>query len=167
MVSVIVIAGPPGPVAVIPDTNGQPDLVPSCTGAIGPADPGIRLHQLATLFDPDRATEVSICDESFETSMEQIGERVRGSRVLAWCLDFGGATPADVDPAPGLQHDCQADTDLLGALPACVPGGLGTCYAVDGAPGCPSGAVLQVKLGADAASVGQLVSVRCATISPR
>ena len=101
--------------------------------------------------------------------MGQLGERIRASASVVTCLDF---SPADVDPAPGLQADCTVETDALGPIPAC-DGADTTCFSVGSAPTCPDTGdnspktSLQILRGPGVDSVGTAVSIRCATLAPR
>jgi hypothetical protein len=66
------ITGPSAPVQVGTDSNGFPDLQPSCTGMLGTADPGIRLTKLVGLFDSDRASFINICANDLSAAMDKI-----------------------------------------------------------------------------------------------
>ncbi|HEY3357008.1 MAG TPA: hypothetical protein VGQ83_27405 [Polyangia bacterium] len=103
MVYVSVIAAPPSPVAIGLDAQGYPDLQPSCTGAIGSGDPGIRLTKFVAQFDSDRGSFISICAQDLKAAMEKIANEL--AQILGrQCLS---APLKDKDTATdGLQPDC-------------------------------------------------------------
>jgi hypothetical protein len=165
LVSLAILAGPPTPVTVGLDEQGNPDLQPSCTSSTLAADPAIRLTKLARQFDADRASFVSLCNDDLAGAMGQLGAQVQHAATLAWCLGFA---PADVDPAPGLQPDCAVTTSALGALPACSDAPGATCYSIGSAPNCAqSGVSLQIMRGPGVSSVGAEVRLQCTTLAPR
>lgn len=169
LVSVGILAGPPSPVVVGLDQQSYPQLQPSCTGPMSTATPGVRLARFAQYFDADRQAYLSICSENLEPAMAQLGERIKGAASVVTCLDF---SPADVDPALGLQTDCIVETDALGDIPAC-DGTDVTCFSVGSAPTCPDTGAnrpknsLQIIRGPGVESVGTTVSIRCSTLVPR
>jgi hypothetical protein len=69
---VAVIAAPPTPVNVGLDGNDYPDQQPACSGPLGTADPGIRLHAFATALG-EQAREISICANDMSGAMTTIG----------------------------------------------------------------------------------------------
>lgn len=165
MVSVSVIAGPKEPVVVGQDANGYPDLEPACAGAMGNADPALRLHKLTTLFDGDRAQFTSLCADDLAPAMDQVGALVNTASVVASCLDFA---PVDFDPAPGLQVDCRAWTEEAQDLERCDRASLdASCFVVREAAGCPGGAMLQLYRGMGLTDFGTTVSLECASVAPR
>jgi hypothetical protein len=165
MVSVSVLSGPPGPVVVGTDANGYPDLEPACTGAMGFADPALRLHKLTTLFDGDRTQFTSLCADDLAPAMDQVGTLVNNASVVAWCLDFA---PVDFDPAPGLQVDCRANAADAGDLERCDVASLdASCFVVREATGCAGGAMLQLYRGTGLTDFGYTVSLECASVGPR
>jgi hypothetical protein len=165
MVSVSVIAGPAAPVVVGTDANDHPDLLPACEGAMGSADPALRLHKLTTLFDADRAQFTSLCADDLAPAMDQVGGLVNNSSVVAWCLDF---TPVDLDPTPGLQVDCRVSTDFVGDVERCDRASLdASCFVVREATGCAGGSMLQLYRGTGLSDFGTVVDLECANVAPR
>jgi hypothetical protein len=167
MVSVSVLAGPTAPVVVGIDANAYPALEPACTGAMGAALPGLRLHKLTTRFDGDRAQFTSVCADDLAPAMDQVGSLVNNASVVAWCLDFA---PVDFDPAPGLQVDCRVATHpgYVGNVDRCDRASLdASCFVVREATGCAGGAMLQLYRGTGLTEFGPTVSLECATVVPR
>lgn len=117
MVYLSVIAAPATPVMVGATTDGILGMMPSCTGGLTAADagrldresPAIRLTRLVELFDPDRASFISICADDLKAAMEQVSREL-GIIIGQQCL----ATPLlDTDlAAPGLQPDCVVEERL-------------------------------------------------------
>jgi hypothetical protein len=155
MVYVSVIAGPPDPVVVGVDADGNPALQSSCTGGMAQGTPGIRLARFIGQFDADRAGYVSICAADLKEALAQ------AFTELAWILGVAClyAPPSDREPeVDGLQLDAAAAAcrwvradetwvEECETLPACDPPVCeptlenGDCAAArhaipDGAPGC-------------------------------
>jgi hypothetical protein len=86
MVYAAVFAGPPGPVHILADANGFPDLQPSCglgTGIWqGHADPAFRLEAFTRQLDADRGRFFDACtadaDESFAAIGADLATALRG-----------------------------------------------------------------------------------------
>jgi len=147
------------------DANGYPDLQPACDGAMGSADPALRLHKLSTLFDADRAQFTSVCADDLAPAMDQVGALVNNASVVAWCLDF---MPVDFDPAPGLQVDCRVSADAAGDLERCDVASLdASCFVVRETTGCTGGAMLQLYRGTGLTEFGTSVTLECTSVGPR
>lgn len=102
MVYVSVIAGPPAPVAVASDADGNPALQPSCTGSMAQATPGIRLLHFISQFDDDRASYVSICGGDLKQGLSGFFSEL-AVMPGAMCLR---EPPSDLEPdVDGLQPD--------------------------------------------------------------
>jgi hypothetical protein len=148
------IASPPGPVNVLA-VNGVPDLDTACSGGLGGMNrPAPRLAKLVSLFDSDRASQVSICVDDLQQAMGQIAHEL--AAILAHqCLgaplrDVGGAAGfhpdcavtqrTTVDAATGTYQDVAVPPcDPVVCDPATAPGGDCGCARHDlpaGAPGC-------------------------------
>ncbi|HEY3355080.1 MAG TPA: hypothetical protein VGQ83_17635 [Polyangia bacterium] len=152
-VYVAVIAGPPAPPTINPDSGRFPLVQASCTAAdpSWQGTPALRLSQFTGLFDTDRARFINVCD--FADHQVELGNvalelsTMLGRRCLA-------APLADLDAAaPGLQPSCvvQERTLVDGAYvaravppcdpvvcdPATAPGGRCECRShAQQAPGC-------------------------------
>ena len=128
MVYVSVIAGPPEPVVVGVDADGNPALQPSCTGGMAQGTPGIRLARFVNQFDDDRVSFLSICGNDLSYAVAkavQGGEEMLASQCL-------GAPLSDSEPeVDGLQPDAVVEACSWGdweagqrecqALPPCRP----------------------------------------------
>jgi hypothetical protein len=130
-VYVSAITGPTTPVAVATDSKtGYPVLQPSCSGGTAGASwtavPSTHLYALVNLFDTDRASFISICDQDLNKALKQVADEL--AKILgAQCLSSPLAD-SNGDPTDGLQPDCvvydQTPTDTPGVnttsvIPAC------------------------------------------------
>jgi hypothetical protein len=128
MVYVSVIGAPPAPTAVGLDQQGYPDLQPSCTGALGSGDPGIRLTKFVAQFDPDRASFISLCAQDLKAGLAQIANElatVLGRQCLTGVLRDQDATREGLQPHC-VVHDRIDASDAEGSandrsVPACDP----------------------------------------------
>ncbi|HEY3351949.1 MAG TPA: hypothetical protein VGQ83_01750, partial [Polyangia bacterium] len=131
MVYVSVIAGPPGPVSVGLDAQGYPDLQPSCNGALGSADPGLRWSRFIGQFDADRASFASICDNDLSNALAGTGlhlAQMVGRHCLGGLPADSCATTAAVEPACTVKAralvDAATGTYQTRDIPGCA---LATC----------------------------------------
>jgi len=161
----IVVAGIAGdlqPVAVSTD-GGSADLEPSCSSAVGVADPPVRL---AAFFDrfPGRSRRDTICTADPSAALMQIADLI-GSSIPRRCLPDN---LADVAPEqPGLQVDCAVSdvfedgTEVL--LPECGDG-IEPCFQiVTGDDAC--GVRLDVVPEQRNLPLGTRTEARCAVVS--
>jgi hypothetical protein len=128
MVYVSVIAGPPSPVVVGMDADGNPALEPSCTGGMAQGTPGLRLARFVGQFDDDRGSFLSICGNDLAYAVAKAVEG--GEEMYArQCL---GAPLSDREPeVDGLQPDAvveacfwidsEAGQRECQAVPPCSP----------------------------------------------
>lgn len=99
------IIGNVEPFAVGLDTDGNPDLLPSCSvEGTGEADPGVRLKYFIDSFT--NHTTTSICNEDYSDALEDIAgllARTMGTPCLEGNVDTTDLYPS----AEGIQIDCQ------------------------------------------------------------
>ena len=140
---VAVIGGPPRPVKVGLDANGYPDLMPSCMGGMGSADPALRLAKLVTLLPPARGRFFSTCQGDLGGVETGIASDLNGtSTCLTGWLRNG--IPGTVAFAPECVVVDRAPTGEEQVVPPCDPvlceGDVVACECLHqipaGAPGC-------------------------------
>jgi hypothetical protein len=103
MVIVAGIIGNPTPVVVELDSQGRPQLRPSCsTEGAGSADPGVRFKYLIDRFAP-RSTISTICNEDLSDALLLIAKLMAKEIENPACLE----SDIDLDPdIPGVQYEC-------------------------------------------------------------
>jgi MYXO-CTERM domain-containing protein len=109
----IIVAGIIGnatPVEVLLDTDGNPEMGPSCgAGTASTAAPGVRLQYFLDQF-PDRSTFTSICNEDLSDGLATIGVVVRNA-----IIDFPTLPDAGVPPDPGADGEDSGGCSAAGA----------------------------------------------------
>jgi hypothetical protein len=129
LVYISVVAGPPEPVVVGADADGNPALEPSCTGGLAQGTPGIRLARFISQFDDDRGSYVSLCGDDLAGAVDKAFGSQLNTMLSGQCL---AAPPSDEEPEiDGLQPevaveacswvDWEAGLEECQVLPACDP----------------------------------------------
>lgn len=120
------IFGDPTPFEVGDDlslgpADGKPDLMPSCTSAMGKAVPGVRLENFIAEFGAN-GIWTSICKDDLSSALMLVAEQL-AKRIGTPCIE-GQLDASDRDPgSPGLQIDCAVADERDGVetlIPRCV-----------------------------------------------
>jgi hypothetical protein len=169
----------PAPVRVgLSRVSAEPELLPVCEQAIPgggarSAVPAVRFAELLDAF-PGRATESSICNDSYAGVLRGVADLVRQPRGP----DCIGGWLADVDPAAGLQVDCavalvtapgtagEASIDVV----ACsTTGDVAPCWQlVTDAAACPAAdhQAVSVRLGTTSLPAETYQRRSCTLVAP-
>lgn len=141
------VGGAAGPVEVVTDIDGNPELAASCQTATGTGLPAVRLGWFLDQF-PERNTQVPICDQDHEEALRLVSSLM--AEVLVYpCLN-GDLRDSDGDPSNGVQPGCTVTEVSDGrstALPACddrtTPSNA-PCYVIEQDPACSDAGGLSI-----------------------